>query len=199
MTGSTGVLSVLLLVFSGVSLTRRMQRMYLQAWRLAPVRASAPRSTPLLGLVTLVVEISLLSLVRTVLRGLPFDGAGPCCSACRGTSCSGPRSRGCCSTAGSAGGGCSGRRADGGLPPALYGVATTVYMPRLIATYSVQYGLFGVTLALVGWLLSVSMIVVTATVVAAELDRADDSWARRLRSLLGSDPVTDAPRLPPQG
>src|SRR6185503_875875 len=35
--GTVGVLSVVLLVFSGVSLTRRLQRMYQQAWRVPPL------------------------------------------------------------------------------------------------------------------------------------------------------------------
>jgi membrane protein len=52
-----------------------------------------------------------------------------------------------------------------------YAIATTVYTPRLMATYSQRYGLFGVTLALIGWLLCVALIIVAATVVAAEFDR----------------------------
>ena len=51
----------------------------------------------------------------------------------------------------------------------------------MLESYSERYGLFGVTLALVGWLLAISFIVVAATVVAAELDRAPEPWARRLR------------------
>ena len=51
-------------------------------------------------------------------------------------------------------------------------------MPQLFETYSLRYGLFGVTLALVGWLLCISVIVVAATVVAAQFDRDDDPWAR---------------------
>ena len=41
--GATGVLSVFLLFFSGVALTRRMQRMYQQAWGLEPTRRLAGR------------------------------------------------------------------------------------------------------------------------------------------------------------
>ena len=52
----------------------------------------------------------------------------------------------------------------------LYGVATSIYMPHLMESYSERYGLFGVTVALVGWLLCISFIVVAATVVAAEFD-----------------------------
>ena len=74
-----------------------------------------------------------------------------------------------------------------GAGVSLYGVATTFYMPRLMTSYSERYGLFGVTVALVGWLLCVAFIVVASTVVAAELDRAPEPWARRLRAWLGTD------------
>ena len=67
----------------------------------------------------------------------------------------------------------------------LYGVATTIYMPRLMETNSERYGLFGVTVALVGWLLCISFIVVAATVVAAEFDRSPEPWARAVRRRLG--------------
>jgi membrane protein len=69
----------------------------------------------------------------------------------------------------------------------LYGIASTVYMPQLLESYSLRYGLFGVTLALVGWLLAIAMILVAATVVAAELDRAPEAWARRLRGSAAAD------------
>jgi membrane protein len=67
----------------------------------------------------------------------------------------------------------------------VYALATTVYMPRLMATYSLRYGLFGVTLALIGWLLCIAFIFVGTTVLAAEFDRAPDRWATRLRDRLG--------------
>jgi membrane protein len=73
-----------------------------------------------------------------------------------------------------------------GVTAAVYGVATTVYMQGLMTTYSQRYGLFGVTVAIVGWLLSIALIVVATTVVAAELDRAPDRWARQLRARLGA-------------
>jgi uncharacterized BrkB/YihY/UPF0761 family membrane protein len=74
-----------------------------------------------------------------------------------------------------------------------YGAASVVYMPRLLETYTRRYGLFGVTLALVGWLLAVAFIVVAATVVGAELDRAPEHWAQRLRSRRGAPPSDPAP------
>ena len=54
-------------------------------------------------------------------------------------------------------------------------------MPRLMTSYSERYGLFGVTIALVGWLLCISFILVASTVVAGELDRAPEAWATRIR------------------
>ena len=57
-------------------------------------------------------------------------------------------------------------------------------MPALIESYSQRYGLFGVTLSLIGWLLVTALIILTATVVAAEFDRAQEPWARRIRARL---------------
>jgi membrane protein len=54
--------------------------------------------------------------------------------------------------------------------------------------------MFGVTLALVGWLLAIALIVVAATVVAAEFDRAPDPWAERLRRRLRLARVAEAGR-----
>ena len=59
-----------------------------------------------------------------------------------------------------------------------------IYMPRLLETYSGRYGLFGVTLALVGWLVGLTLILVATTAVGSELDRTDAPWARRLRRAL---------------
>jgi membrane protein len=73
----------------------------------------------------------------------------------------------------------------------IYGVASTIYMPRLLDTYSERYGLFGVTLALVGWLLCVALILVIATVVAAEFDRSQGRFACRFRVQFG---LETAPR-----
>jgi membrane protein len=178
---SIGLLSLVLLLLSGMSLSRRIQRMYLEAWGLprAPsVRASLYAAV---ALGALMLELLLLSLIRSLLREVPFDWAA----------------------------GLSGslfssvvvwtsipwlllnRRVAwqrllpagllaGGLST-LWGYATTVYMPRLMASYSERYGLFGVTVALVGWLLCISFIIVASTVVAAEFDRAPESWATRLR------------------
>jgi membrane protein len=191
-----GVLSVVLLVFSGVSLTRRMQRMYLQAWELEPLRGVRGSLNAVMGLTVLLVEIALLSLVRSLVRELPFDwvlGAPASIAASVVLWTSVPW-----------------LLLDRRIPwrrllPAgtltavgasVYGVATTIYMPRLMQSNSEQYGLFGVTLSLVGWLLCIALIMVAATVVAAEFDRAPEPWARHLRARLGLEPATRPEGVP---
>jgi membrane protein len=194
---STGLLSVLLLVFSGVSLTRRLQRMYQQAWELPPNKGLRNSLNAMLGLATLVTEIALLYFARSLVRplptgwilGVPLSAAGavllwttiPWLLLDRRLRWSRLLPAGVLTAT------CT----------ALYGVATTVYMPQLFETYSLRYGLFGVTLALVGWLLAVSFIIVAATVVAAEFDRDDDPWAIRMRARFRISRV--GPRVGPSG
>lgn len=197
--GSIGVLSVLLLFYSGVSLTRRLQRMYLSAWRLPPVPGLRGPINAALGLAALLIEVSLLYLVRTLVRALPFEwpfavpvslGASlllwtsiPWLLLDRRVAWRRLLPAGLLAGTGSS----------------VYGVATTIYMPRLMASYNDRYGLFGVTVALVGWLLCISVIVVAATIIAAEFDRHPEPWARRLRhrlGIVGSPDEGDASRHP---
>jgi membrane protein len=189
---SIGILSVVLLVFSGVSLTRRLQRTYQQAWRLDPLPGLRASANAMVGLTTLVLEIVLLSLVRSLVEKLPFQwttGAPVAVLASVFLWTSVPwllldrriRWR---------------RLLPGGVLTAvcasIYGVATTIYMPRLMASNSERYGLFGVTLSLVGWLLCIAIIVVATTAVATEFDLAPEPWARRVRARLGVEPPAPA-------
>ena len=147
--GSVSLLSLLLLLYSGVSLTRRLQWMYLDAWRLRRLPGVRGSLNAAWGLAALLVEISLLYLVGTLVRTLPFDWLLGL-----------PLSAGASLVLWTSvpyllldrripwrrllpGG------ALAGLSSSLYGVATTIYMPRLMETYSERYGLFGVTIALV--------------------------------------------------
>jgi len=191
-----GVLSVVLLVFSGVSLARRLQRMYLQAWELDAPRGVRGSFNAALGLAVLLIEIALLSLARTLVSELPFDwalGAPVSIVASLVLWTSVPWLL------------LDRRIAWRRLLPAgvltaagtgVYGVATTIYMPRVMESNSEQYGLFGVTLSLYGWLLCIALIVVAATVVAAEFDRAPEPWARSLRTRLGIEPATRPEGVP---
>jgi membrane protein len=185
---SIGLLSALLIFLSGISLTRRMQRMYQQVWRLeAPPGVGHPLHAAA-GLTVLLLGISLLYVARVLIGSRPWSqlfvllvsaGTGfvlyttvPWLLLDRRMAW---------------------RRLvpTGALMAALssvYGIASTIRMPRLMETYSQRYGLFGVTLALVGWLLAIAVILVASAVVAAEFDRAQESWAHRLRRRLGIEP-----------
>jgi membrane protein len=186
---TVGALSLVLLVFSGVSLTRRLQRTYQQAWQLPPVPGIRASVNAAVGLGALVVEIVLMSLVHSLVERLPFGWTtgglvAVLASVVLWTSV--PwllldrrvRWR---------------RLLPGGVLTAvcasIYGVATTIYMPPLMATNSERYGLFGVTLSLIGWLLCIALVVVAATAVAGEFDRAPERWARRVRARLGIEPA----------
>jgi uncharacterized BrkB/YihY/UPF0761 family membrane protein len=151
-----GVLSVVILVFSGLSLARRMQRLYQQAWRLEAIPGVRGSLNTALGLAALLLEIALLYLARTLVRALPFNTlvgipisfltdlllwtSIPWLLLDRRIHWRRLVPAGLLATV------CSG----------VYTVASTIYMPRLIDTYSERYGLFGVTLALLGWLLCVA-------------------------------------------
>ncbi|MGY1616886.1 YhjD/YihY/BrkB family envelope integrity protein [Geodermatophilus sp. SYSU D00691] len=175
-----GILSVVLLVFSGISLTRRLQNMYLQAWRLEPPRGVRRALNAAFGLGALLVELSLLYAARQLVGALPVPGVLSWSVAAAANLVlwtSVPwllldrrvRWRRLLPTG-----------ALAGIAVALYGVVTTLYMPALMERYSQRYGIFGVTLSLVGWFVVVSVILVATTAVGAELDRAPEPWARRL-------------------
>jgi membrane protein len=183
--GSIGALSVLLLIFSGVSLTRRLQRMYIQVWQLPPQGGVRGSFGALLALLAMIAQIAMVSLLGTLVRALPFAWflavpLSALASLVLWTSIPWLLLD---------------RRLEwrrllpagalAGVSAGLYGVATSIYMPPLMESYSARYGLFGVTISLVGWLLCICLIVVASTVIAAELDRAPEKWARRLRARLG--------------
>jgi len=201
--GATGVLSVFLLFFSGVSLARRMQRMYLQAWRLEAAAGVGRVVNAAFGLTVLVLGIGLLYLARTLVGWLPADEAlvtplsvlvsvlgsflmwstVPWLLLDRRVAWR--------------------RLVPTGLLAAfcasIYGVGSTIYMPRQLESYSERFGLFGVTLALIGWLVGLALILVATTAVASEFDRAEAPWARRLRRSLGIERAArPAGAVPPE-
>jgi len=183
---SVGALSVVLLLFSGLSLTRRLQNMYVQAWRQTPATGMRRSLNAAFGLAALLVEMSLLYFARALIRALPISGVlswvlTALVSLVLWTSVPWLLLD---------------RRVPwrrlfplgvlAGVAVGGYGVASTIYMPALIESYSLRYGIFGVTLALVGWLLAICLILVAATAIGAELDRAHEPWARRLRARFGT-------------
>ena len=186
---STGVLSVFLLLFSGISLARRLQRMYQQAWGLQAPPGVAPALNAAVGLVVLVLGIALLYAARSLVGSLP---AGDVLVA--------PVSVGASVLVWTSVPWLllDRRIAWRRLIPAgaltaictsLYGVASTIYMPPLFESYSERYGLFGITLALIGWLLCIAFIIVATTAIASEFDRTHGPWALRVRRFLSIEPA----------
>ena len=180
-TSTVSAFSAALLVVSGVSFTRRLQRMYRAAWgeEKAGVRSNVFAA---LGLGVFLVEALVLYGVRALVRNLPLDWllALPL-SAITGTVLwtSIPfllLNREVHWRRLLVGGSVT------GVATAVYGVATAIYMPELISRYTEDFGLFGITIAIIGWLLVVSAIVVASSAVGAEFDASRVAWALRIKA-----------------
>ena len=64
-------------------------------------------------------------------------------------------------------------------------------MPQVVSNYTTEFGLFGITIAVIGWLLSAAVIVVASTAIGAEFDATEGGWIGRLKVSLGLlDPVS---------
>jgi uncharacterized membrane protein YvlD (DUF360 family) len=177
---SLSIFSAVLLVFSGVSFSRRLQVMYRAAWRQekAGVRSQLFAA---LGLFALLAEVLLLygihSLARHLSAGwlvtLPLSAATglvlwtsiPYLLLDRQVHWRRLLVAGGVSATGTA----------------IYGVATAIYMPPLIERYTNEFGLFGISIALIGWLLAVSGVVVASAAIGAEFDASLSPWAVRLK------------------
>jgi uncharacterized membrane protein YvlD (DUF360 family) len=177
---SLSIFSAVLLVFSGVSFSRRLQVMYRAAWRQekAGVRSQLFAA---LGLFALLGEVLLLygihSLARHLSAGwlltLPLSAATglvlwtsiPYLLLDRQVHWRRLLVAGGVSSTGTA----------------IYGVATAIYMPPLIERYTNEFGLFGISIALIGWLLAVSGVVVASAAIGAEFDASRSPWAVRLK------------------
>lgn len=194
-TGTVSTFSALLLLVSGTSFTRRFQRMYRAAYekRKAGIR-SGVYST--LGLFVLLVEVFVLYGVRAVVAHLPLSWlftlpfaivtgtvlwtSIPYLLLNREVHWR--------------------RLAFGGfvsaVATAIYSVISTIYMPDTLERYTQEFGLFGVTIALIGWLLAIAFILVGAAAVGAQFDFCLAPWARYLKTRFKlEDP--DLPRPEP--
>jgi membrane protein len=180
-TSTVSAYSALLLLISGTSFTRRFQRMYRAAYEQekAGVR-SGVYST--LGLFVLLAEVVLLYGARALVAYLPLNwlltlpfaiatGAMlwtsiPYLLLNRQVHWRRLVAGGVVAAVGTA----------------IYSVATAVYMPDQMERYTQEFGLFGVTIAMIGWLLAVAFILVGAAVVGAEFDRCLAPWAMAVKT-----------------
>lgn len=187
------VFSALLLLYSGVAFTRRLQRMYRAAWQQEKV---AVRSTVFatLGLVALVVGFVATVGIRAAFSRLPLDWLWTLpVSVATGlvlwTSI--PYlllDRRVHWRRLLVSGGVSALAMTG------FGIATPVYMPPLMTRYTNDYGLFGITITLIGWLLSASFLLVGAATIGAEVDASDSRWLVLLKDRFGLlDPSLERP------
>lgn len=188
-TGSLSVFSILLLLASGTSFARRLAKTYRAAWEQdkAGVRSGLYSA---LGLLVLLCEVLVLYFARSLVRKLPLSWVF-----------SVPLSV------------ATGlvlwtsipwllldrrvhwrRLVFGGavaaLASSIYSVATTIYMPDLVERYTTEFGLFGITIAIIGWLLATAGILVASAAIGAEFDRSEEPWARWIKDRYGlRDPL----------
>ena len=187
--------SALLFVYSGVSFTRRMQKMYRSAWRQeqAGIRSGLFAA---LGLITLLAEIGIVYLLHDLVRhlslgwllALPLSAATgvllwtsiPYLLLNRQVHWRRLLVAGGLSAVGTA----------------VYGVATAYYMPGVVEQYTSEFGLFGITMALIGWLLVVFGVLVASAAVGAEFDASRAHWVVRLKVRYHLvDPSGEAPTV----
>jgi uncharacterized membrane protein YvlD (DUF360 family)/uncharacterized BrkB/YihY/UPF0761 family membrane protein len=192
-TSGVSISSALLLLFSGVSFTRRMQTMYRAAWDQEKMGIRGGLFAAL-GLLAMLTEILVLYGIREFVRqlslawlwvipmsvatGLVLWTSIPYLLLNRQVHW---------------------RRllVAGGataLGTALFGIATTVYMAPLVTQYTEEFGLFGITIALIGWLLGASVVLVSCTAIGAEFDFSHGPLIRRIKTRLGlHDPAIELP------
>lgn len=184
--------SALLLLFSGVSFTRRMQTMYRSAWEQekAGIRSGLFAA---LGLLALLAEVLILYGIRAFVRhlalswlwmlpvsiatGLVLWTSIPYLLLNRQVHWRRLLVGGAVTAVGTA----------------LLSLATTVYMAPLVTQYTEEFGLFGITIALIGWLLSASVVLVSSTAIGAEFDASQGGFFRMLKLRLR---LYD-PKMPP--
>lgn len=192
--GGVSVVSAVLLLASGTSFARRMQAMYRAAWdqEKAGVRGGL---YAVAGLLVLVMEVAVLYGARSAVRHLPMSWAltvpvSFAVGVLLWTSIPYVLLN---------------RRVHwlrllaGGTVAALgttaYSLVTTLYMPALVNRYTAQFGLFGITIALLGWLLAIAGVLVASAAIGAEFDASEEPWVAHLKQRLGlRDPWDPAPR-----
>jgi uncharacterized membrane protein YvlD (DUF360 family) len=192
-TSSVTLFSALLLIYSGVAFTRRLQRMYRAAWgrEQAGIR-SALFAT--LGLVALVLEFVVAYGIREFTTLFPFEWlwAIPISLVTglvlwtsipylllerqlhwRRLLVAG---------------------AAAAVGMTIFAIGTPIYMPDVMTRATNEFGLFGVTITLIGWLLAASFVLVATTAIGAEFDSSNAPWLVRLKIRFGLvDPGADAP------
>ncbi len=164
-----GLLGLVILVSSILSFARALERVYLDCWELPAITAGAVRAR-LLWLAGFVVTVSALSTANDAVEAAGASAAGWFIAL--------------------AGGGVFflwtpyvllGRRIPArrlvvtalitGVALFVLAVGSDVVMPDLVTRNTARYGLIGFTFSLVSWLFSAAVLVVSAAILGALLDR----------------------------
>jgi membrane protein len=192
-TSSVTVFSALLLIYSGVAFTRRLQRMYRAAWgREQAGMRSAMFAT--LGLATLILEFVvaygirelttlfplelLWAILISLVTGLVLWTSIPYLLLERQLHWRRLLVAG----------------ATAAVAMTIFAIGTPIYMPDVMTRATNEFGLFGVTITLIGWLLAASFILVASTAIGAEFDASGAPWLVRLKVRFGLvDPAAEAP------
>jgi putative membrane protein len=67
-------------------------------------------------------------------------------------------------------------------------------MAPLVTQYTAEFGLFGITIALIGWLLGASVVLVSCTAIGAEFDFSQGPFLRMVKTRLQlHDPAIELP------
>jgi putative membrane protein len=81
----------------------------------------------------------------------------------------------------------------------VFGVVTTIYMPPLVTKYTNEFGMFGITIALIGWLLAACGVLVASAAVGAEFDASRETWVVALKTRYALfDPAAGVPTVDEQ-
>jgi hypothetical protein len=164
-----GLLGLVILVSSILSFARALERVYLDCWELPAITSGAVRAR-LLWLAGFVVTVSALSTANDAVEAAGASAAGWFIAL--------------------AGGGAFflwtpyvllGRRIPArrlvgtavvtGAALFVLAVGSDVVMPDLVTRNTARYGLIGFTFSLVSWLFSAAVLVVSAAILGALLDR----------------------------
>jgi uncharacterized membrane protein YvlD (DUF360 family)/uncharacterized BrkB/YihY/UPF0761 family membrane protein len=188
-TSSVSVFSALLLVYSAMAFSRRLQSMYRAAWgrEKGGVRSTLYAG---IGLIAFTVMTGLAFVLRELasrfppqwLWTIPVSAAiGLVLWTCipyfmleREVHWRRLLATGAASAAGMT----------------VFAIGTPIYMPGVMARATADFGLFGVTITLLGWLLAAAGIVVACTVMGAQFDSSDAPWLVQLKKRFGlTDPT----------
>ncbi len=163
-------LSIVLGVVTALSLTAAMQRTYEAAWGLKPLGVRG-RVFGIGGVVAISLELLLLSLIGTVVKG---TGSGVLHLVARLVVATlfwlfiswlllGRRIRWHSMLPGAV---------ASGVGTVVVHCASGVYMPHVIATNAERYGAIGITFAIMTWLYIIGLVLVVGAVVGAQLGGA---------------------------